>query len=123
MITTEEGRILRIFLEEDRKYGGIPLYEWIVKEAKKQKLAGATVLRGMEGFGIHHEMLTAKILRLSSNLPIIIEIIDRTEKIERFFSLIDPVISEGLVTIEEARIKFYHDDPKRVKITPGTAAG
>lgn len=109
MIPTEEGRILRIFLEEDRRHEGIPLYEWVIKEAQTQNLAGATVLRGMEGFGLHHEMLTTKILRLSSNLPIIIEIIDRPEKIERFLSLIDPVISEGLVTIENTRMKFYHD--------------
>jgi len=109
MIPTEEGQILRIFMEEERKHEGIPLYEWVVKEARKHKLAGATVLRGLEGFGLHHRMHTAKILRLSSNLPIIIEIIDRTDKIEAFFSLIDPVISEGLVTIEKARMRFYHD--------------
>lgn len=110
MIPTEEGRILRIFIEEERKHEGIPLYEWIVKKAQKHKLAGATVLRGLEGFGFHHKMLTAKILRLSSNLPIIIEIIDQTEKIEAFFSLIDPAISEGLVTMEKVRMKFYHDE-------------
>ena len=110
MIPTKEGRILRIFLEEELKHEGIPLYEWIVKAAQKQKLAGATVLRGLEGFGLHHKMLTAKILRLSSNLPIVIEVTDETEKIEAFFSLIDPVISEGLVTIEKVRMKFYHDE-------------
>lgn len=109
MIPTEEGRILRIFVEEERKHKGIPLHEWIVNEARKQNLAGATVLRGLEGFSLHHKLLTFRILRLSSNLPIIIEIIDRTEKIESFFALIDPVISEGLVTIEKVRMKFYHD--------------
>ncbi len=109
MIPTEEGRILRIFLEEELKHKGIPLYQWIIKEAQKQKLAGATVLRGLEGFGLHHKMLTAKILRLSSNLPIVIEVVDQTEKIEAFFSLIDPVISEGLVTIEKVQMKFYHE--------------
>ena len=109
MIPTEEGLILRIFLEEERKHKETPLYEWIVNQARKNKLAGATVLRGLEGFGLHHKMMTAKILRLSSNLPIVIEIIDRPEKIESFLSLIDPVISEGMVTIEKARIKFYHE--------------
>jgi len=108
MIPTEEGLILRIFLEEEQKHEGVPLYEWIVNQAQKNNLAGATVLRGLEGFGLHHKMLTAKILRLASNLPIVIEIIDRPKKIESFLSLIDPVISEGMVTLEKVRIKFYH---------------
>jgi uncharacterized protein len=109
MIPTEDGLILRIFLEEERKHKKTPLYEWIVNQARKNNLAGATVLRGLEGFGLHHEMLTAKILRLSSNLPIVIEIIDCPEKIESFLSLIDPVISEGMITIEKVRLKFYHE--------------
>lgn len=108
MMSTEEGRILRIFLEEEQKYNGIPLYEWIIKEAQNRNLAGASVMRAMEGLGLHHKILTAKILRFSSNLPIIIEIIDRTEKIEEFFSLLDPIIPEGLITIENTRMKFYY---------------
>ncbi len=107
MIPIEEGHLLRIFLEEDRKHQGKPLYEWIVRRAEEEGLAGATVLRGLEGFGKHHRMHTAKILRLSSNLPIIIEIIDRPEKIESFLSLIDPVLTEGLITLEKIRLKFY----------------
>jgi len=109
MITTEDGLILRIFLEEEQKHKETPLYEWIVNQARKNNLAGATVLRGLEGFGLHHKMMTAKILRLSSNLPIVIEIIDCPEKIESFVSLIDPVISEGMITIEKVRIKYYHE--------------
>ena len=110
MVPTEEGRILRIFVEEERKHKGVPLYEWIVNEARKQNLSGATVLRGLEGFSLHHKLLTFRILRLSANLPIIIEIIDRTEKIEAFFDRIDPIISEGLVTIEKVRMKFYRGE-------------
>ena len=110
MIATEEGRILRIFLEEERKHKGVPLYEWIVNEARKHNLSGATVLRGLEGFSLHHKLLTFRILRLSSNLPIIIEIIDRTERIETFFARIDPIISEGLVTIEKVQMKFYRHE-------------
>ncbi|MEA1927518.1 MAG: DUF190 domain-containing protein [Candidatus Auribacterota bacterium] len=107
MIPTEDGYLLRIYLEEDRKHDGLPLYEWIIKLAQEERLSGATILRGMEGFGLHHKMHSAKILRISSNLPIIIEIVDRIDKIEEFFSLIDPIISEGLVTVEKVRMKFY----------------
>ena len=103
----KEGHLLRIFIGEDDRHLGMPLYEWIVREAHRQGLAGATVLRGLEGYGAHSRLHTAKILRLSTDLPIIIEIVDTREKIEWFLPIIDGAISEGLATIERVEIRFY----------------
>ncbi len=102
-----EGQLLRIFIGETDKYGGRPLYEWIVLEAKAKGLAGATVLRGMMGFGAHSRIHTSKILRLSEDLPIIIEIVDTHEKLSAFLDHIDPAIGEGLATLEKADVQFY----------------
>lgn len=102
-----EGRLLRVFIGEDDKYEGLPLYEWIVRQAREHGLAGATVLRGMEGFGAHSRIHTAKILRLSTDLPVVIEIVDTHEKIEAFLPLIDAAISEGLATMEKVEIRSY----------------
>jgi len=107
MILPEEGQLLRIFIGESDKCEGMPLYEWIVRKAREQGLAGATVLRGIEGFGAHSRIHTAKILRLSEDLPIVIELVDTKEKIEKFLPLIDEAISEGLATIEKVQIRFY----------------
>lgn len=101
------GKLLRIFLGESDKHEGRPLYEWIVRKAREEGLAGATVLRGLEGFGAHSLLHTAKILRLSSDLPIVIEIVDTEENIERFLPLIDEAIIEGLATIEKVEVHFY----------------
>lgn len=103
----EEGQLLRIFIGESDKHDGRPLYEWIVIEAKAQGLAGATVLRGMMGFGAHSHIHTAKILRLSEDLPIIIEIVDTHEKLNAFLAHIDHAIGEGLATLEKADVQFY----------------
>lgn len=102
-----EGRLLRIFIGEDDKYEGGPLYEWIVRKAREQGLAGATVLRGMEGFGAHSRIHTAKILRLSTDLPIVIEVVDTSDKIEAFLPLIDAAIPEGLATVEKVEVRLY----------------
>ena len=107
MVLPEEGQLLRILIGERVKYGKQPLYEWIVRKARETGLAGATVLRGLEGFGAHSRIHTAKILRLSSDLPIVIEIVDTHEKIARFLPLIDDAISEGLATLEDVKIRFY----------------
>lgn len=107
MVLPEEGQLLRIFIGESDKYDGKPLFEWIVQRAREQGLAGATVLRGLEGFGAHSRIHTAKILRLSEDLPIIIEIVDTSDKIEGFLPLIDDAIKEGLATLEKVRIRFY----------------
>ena len=107
MTLPEEGQLLRIFIGESDKYGRQPLYEWIVRKAREFGLAGATVFRGLEGFGARSRVHTAKILRLSSDLPIVIEIVDTSEKIERFMPIIDDAIKEGLATLEKATIRFY----------------
>ena len=106
-ILPEEGHLLRIFVGESDKHDGAPLYEWIVRKAREHGLAGATVLRGIEGFGAHSRLHTAKILRLSQDLPIVIEIVDTHEKIERFLPVIDAAIPEGLATLERVQIRFY----------------
>jgi len=112
MILPEKGHILRIFIGESDKYEGLPLFEWIVRKARESGLAGATVIRGLEGFGAHSRLHTAKILRLSEDLPIIIEIVDTLEKIEDFIPQIDEAIEEGLATVEDVDIRFYRSGKK-----------
>lgn len=104
---SENGHLLRIFIGERDKHDGKPLYEWLVRKAKEQGLAGATVIRAMEGFGAHSNIHTAKILDLSTDLPIIIEIVDELQKIEDFLNVVDSVIEEGLATVEKVHIRFY----------------
>lgn len=112
MAGSKHGQLLRIFIGESDRHGGQPLYQWIVRKARKEGLAGATVLRGLEGFGAHSRLHTAKILRLSSDLPVVIEIVDRPEKIEAFLPLIDDVILEGLATVEKVEVRFYRGGEK-----------
>jgi len=102
-----DGRLLRVFIGESDKYEGMPLYEWIVRKARERAMAGATALRGMEGFGAHSHMHTAKILRLSQDLPIVVEIVDTPDKIEGFIPILDAVITEGLLTVEKVDVRFY----------------
>ena len=103
----EEGHLLRIFIGENDKHEGMPLYEWIVQRARETGLAGATVIRGIEGYGAKSRIHTSKILRLSEDLPIVVEIVDVLEKIENFIPLIDGAIREGLATVEKVEIRFY----------------
>jgi len=103
----KDGILLRILIGESGRHHGLPLYEWIIKRARESGMAGATVLRGTMGFGAHSRMHTAKILRLSQDLPIVIEIVDTPEKVEAFILLIDPVIDEGLMTTEPVHVRFY----------------
>ena len=107
MTLPKDGKLLRIFIGENDKREGQPLYEWIVRAARERGLAGATVLRGLEGFGAHSRLHTAKILRLSSDLPIVIEIVDTEDKIEAFLPLVDEAVGEGLATVEKVDIRFY----------------
>ena len=103
----EDGYLLRIFVGESDKVGHRPLYEVIVLKAREQGLAGATVLRGLMGFGKHSTLHTAKILRLSEDLPMVVEIVDSLEKIEAFLPLLDETITDGLVTLEKVRVIQY----------------
>ena len=107
MVLPEKGHLLRIFIGESDKKDGNPLYEWIVKKAREHGLAGATVTRGILGFGAHSRIHTTKILRLSEDMPMIIEIVDTLEKINNFMPIVDRTITEGLATIEEISIRFY----------------
>ena len=107
MMLPGEGYLLRIFIGESDRHHGKLLYEWIVSKAKEDGLAGATVMRGMMGFGAHSRLHTFKIERLSQDLPIIIEIVDTREKLEKFLALIDGEIEEGMATLEQVQIHFY----------------
>ena len=103
----KEGKLLRIFIGESDRHDGHPLHEWLLARARQHGLAGATVVRGLSGFGAHSRMHTAKILRLSEDLPIIIEIVDTAEKIEAFLEIVDGAITEGLATVENVNVRFY----------------
>lgn len=106
-----EAELLRIFIGESDKWHGKPLYEALVHLARERGLAGATVLRGVMGFGAHSRMHTAKILRLSEDLPVVVEIVDEPERIESFVAEIDGMIEEGLVTLANVRVIAYrHND-------------
>jgi uncharacterized protein len=107
MTIPEDGYLLRIFVGESDCHGHHPLYESIVLKGREQGLAGATVLRGLMGFGKHSVLHTAKILRLSEDLPMIVEIVDSLEKIESFLPLLDEMISDGLVTLERVKVIHY----------------
>ena len=117
MVLPKDGKLLRIFIGENDKHEGQPLFEWIVRAARERGLAGATVLRGLEGFGARSRLHTAKILRLSSDLPIVIEIVDTGDRIEEFLPVIDAVIGDGMVTIERVEVLLYRssdpDPPRR----------
>jgi uncharacterized protein len=103
----EDGYLLRIFIGESDKWHGKPLYEAIVMKAREIHMAGATVLRGPMGFGAKSRMHTAKILRLSEDLPLIIEIVDGKEKIDELMPFIDEMVQEGLVTLERVQVIKY----------------
>ena len=116
MVLPKEGALLRIFVGESDKHEGMALYEWIVRKAREQGLAGATVLRGLEGFGAHSRVHTAKILRLSTDLPIVVEIVDSLENIEAFLPAVDDAIREGLATLERVQIRFYRSGTEQTGV-------
>lgn len=106
-----EGRLLRIYVGEHDRYEGRPLHEWILLKAREEGLAGATVFRGQAGFGAKSHLHTAKILRLSSDLPVMIEIVDTAAKIESFLAIADEAIDDGLATVERVEIRIHRSDP------------
>jgi len=117
MQVPRNAMLLRIFIGQDDRCGRSPLYEAIVLKAREHHLAGATVLRGPMGFGHSSRIHTTKILRLSEDLPIVIEIVDSEEKIGSFLSVLDGMMSKGLVTIEKVQVLQYGE----TKVTPEPA--
>jgi uncharacterized protein len=103
----KQALLLRIFIGEDDKAGSTPLYEAIVIKAREMHLAGATVLRGPMGFGASSRLHTTKILRLSEDLPLVIEIVDSEDKINEFLPVLDKMMSSGLITLEKVRVLQY----------------
>jgi hypothetical protein len=118
----EKAQLLRIFIGENDRFGHHPLYEAIVLKAREQELAGATVLRGPMGFGHSSRLHTAKILRLSEDLPVVVEIIDSEQKITAFLPLLDEMVKGGLVSIEEVRIHRYGPDQKAIGVPSSAGA-
>lgn len=104
------GFLLRIFIGESDRWQGTPLYEALVLKARELHLAGATVYRCPMGFGAHSRLHTSKILRLSEDLPMVIEIVDSREKIDEFISHADEMVSEGLMTLEKVEVIKYRAD-------------
>lgn len=107
-----EATLLRIFIGESDRWKNQPLYEAIVLKARELHLAGATVLRGPMGYGKSSRLHTAKILRLSMDLPLVIEIVDAEEKIQSFLPLLDELLKGGLVTLEKVRVIDYRANPE-----------
>jgi len=107
-----ESWLLRIFIGESDKHGGKPLVEAIVRRARERGMAGATVLRGFLGFGANSRIHTSKVLRLSEDLPVIIEIVDRKDRMDAFLPELDAMIEEGLVTLEKVRVIAYRHAAK-----------
>ena len=106
----EEGLLLRIFIGETDIYKGKPLYEQIVLKARKLDLAGATVIRGIMGFGANSRLHTAKLLRLSEDMPVVVELVDTENNINKILPFLDETVEEGLITLEKARvIKYRHN--------------
>ena len=105
--------LLRIFLGENDRWQGIPLYEALVLKAREMHLGGATVLRGPMGFGHSSRLHTSKILRLSADLPLVVEIVDTEEKIRGFVEAIDPMMGSGLITLEKVQVLQYGPPPNQ----------
>lgn len=107
----QDARLLRIFIGESDTHEGRPVYQAIVETLRKEGLAGATVLRGIEGFGKSSRLHTAHILRLSEDLPIVIECVDTADKIEAILPTLDAMIGDGLVTLERVDVRVYRANP------------
>ena len=119
MRLSEFGQLLRVFIGEADVWHGQPLYRAIVLKARELGLAGATVLKGPMGFGANSVLHTTKLLELSRDLPIVVEIVDTAEKIQTLLPFLDEAVSEGLVTIEEVRVLKYRHNPDRPRPQAG----
>lgn len=107
----KDAALLRIFIGETDRYQGHPLYEAIVMKAREMHMAGATVLRGPMGYGRSSRLHTAKVLRLSEDLPIVVEIVDSQQKIDEFLPALDGMIGSGLITLEKVQVLKYGNGP------------
>ena len=105
-----EGKLVRIFIGESDKHEGKPLYQAIVEMLRKEGMAGATVLRGIEGFGANSHLHTHRILRLSEDLPIVVEAVDEAERIDAILPKLDEMVGEGLVTVERVEVVAYRSN-------------
>ena len=103
----EEADLLRVFVGESDRFEGRPLYQAIVEQARSRGMAGATVLRGLMGFGATSRLHTVKVLRISEDLPMVVEIVDRPERIEAFLPELEAMVPEGLITMEKIRVVAY----------------
>lgn len=110
-----EATLLRIFIGESDRYDGRPLYKYLVELFRKEGLSGTTVLRGIEGYGKTSKMQTMSILRLSTDLPIIVEVVDLPERIEKIKPRLDTIIKQGLITEEKVRIIMYEGTTTKEK--------
>ena len=102
-----DGKLLRLFIGESDTWHGKPLYQAIVERVRTEGLAGATVVRGIEGFGADSHLHTSRILRLSEDLPVVIEIVDTAEQIDRIVPILDEMVTEGMLTLERVQIVSY----------------
>lgn len=107
MQSGDQGILLRIFIGETDQWHGKPLYQAIVEHARAEKMAGATVLRGMEGFGARSHLHTTRLLRLSEDLPVVIEIVDREDKINQLLPRLQEMIGDGMATLERVTVLYY----------------
>lgn len=103
----EEGGLLRIYVGESDRAHGQSLHEWLVLQARTAGLAGATVTRGLMGYGAHHRLHTFKVERLAEDLPLVVEIVDARSKLERFLEQIEPAMAGGLATLQAVEVRFY----------------
>jgi PII-like signaling protein len=108
-----EGQLLRIFIGESDTWHGKPLYEAIVQRVRERGLAGATVIRGIEGFGASSHLHTSRILRLSQDLPVVVEVVDTAERIAEVLPMLDEMVRDGMVTVEKAHVIAYRGTPRR----------
>lgn len=103
----EEGLLLRAYVGESDRHDGEPMYKWLVDQAHAAKLAGATVLRGIEGYGRDGRIHTARVIRLSTDLPLVVEMVDTAAKIEAFLPVIEAAMSKGVITVEKVRVRLF----------------
>lgn len=111
MRVSGEGKLLRVFIGESDHHDGKPLYQALVERVRAGGLAGATVIRGIEGFGASSHLHTSRILRLSQDLPIVVEIVDTAEQIDRILPIVDEMVGDGMVTVERVEVLTYRARP------------